>query len=61
MYLQGSCLNESDLFRAGILTASQVVMLAPDTTESSKEGMEGLVDANTIFVYQLVQSIRPGA
>ena len=55
----GSPLHESDLFRAGILICARVVMLAPDTVASKGRGMEGLVDANSIFAYQLVKSLRP--
>jgi hypothetical protein len=55
----GSPLHESDLFRAGILICARVVMLAPDTVASKGRGMEGLVDANSIFAYQLVRSLRP--
>ena len=55
----GSPLHESDLFRAGILICARVVMLAPDTVAPKGRGMEGLVDANSIFAYQLVRSLRP--
>ena len=55
----GSPLHESDLFRAGILICARVVMLAPDTVAFKGRGMEGLVDANSIFAYQLVRSLRP--
>ena len=58
-FVQGSALNEADLFRAGILTAQKLVMLAPDHRPDST-GMEGLIDAKTIFAYQLVMQLRPG-
>ncbi len=60
LFVRGSALEESNLRRAGIFRAAQVVVLA-DGTEggSAAQGMEALVDSDAIFTYQHVKRMNP--
>lgn len=60
IFVRGSPLEESNLRRAGIFRASQVVVLADgSTSEGSGAGMEALVDSEAIFAYQHVKRMNP--
>ncbi|RYH31494.1 hypothetical protein EON65_02550, partial [archaeon] len=63
--IQGSSLEESNLKRAGVFRASQVVVLADGSSGSTSTpgknlvGTEALVDSDAIFSYQLVKRMNP--
>jgi hypothetical protein len=61
LFVRGSALEESNLRRAGIFRAAQVVVLADGTGEESvsQQGMEALVDSDAIFAYQHVKRMNP--
>lgn len=62
LVIRGSPLEESNLRRAGIFRAAQVVVLADGSGESRAAGvgMEALVDSDAIFSYQLVKRMNAG-
>ncbi len=65
LFVKGSSLEESDLRRAGIFRAAQVIVLA-DTAISGTQGSaqssaDALEDADTIFSYQLVRRLNEKA
>ena len=59
-HVRGSPLEESDIRRAGIFRASQVVVLADPNAEdqSSHSGVDALVDADAIFTYHCVRRLN---
>lgn len=61
LVVRGSALEESNLRRAGIFRAAQVVVLADgsDETRAAGVGLEALVDSDAIFSYQLVKRMNP--
>ena len=62
LVVRGSALEESNLKRAGIFRAAQVVVLADgtsNTTSGASSGMEALVDSDAIFTYQHVKRMNP--
>jgi hypothetical protein len=61
VFVRGSPLEESNLRRAGIFRASQVVVLGDGSNESGggSTGMEALVDSEAIFAYQHVKRMNP--
>ena len=61
LYVKGSPLEESDIRRAGIFRASQVVVLADPNVETSKKDssrIDALVDADAIFTYHCVRRLN---
>ena len=61
LYVKGSPLEESDIRRAGIFRASQVVVLADpnvDMRESNASRIDALVDADAIFTYHCVRRLN---
>jgi hypothetical protein len=71
VFLRGSALEDSNLRRAGIFRASQVVVLADGSSSSNNSNggsggttagsMEALVDSDAIFSYQHVKRMNPHA
>jgi hypothetical protein len=60
LFIKGSPLEESNLHRAGIFRAAQVVVLADGSlANDSASGMEALVDSDAIFTYQHVKRMNP--
>lgn len=59
--VRGSALEETNLKRAGIFRAAQVVVLAEgnNTSTGNTSGMEALVDSDAIFTYQHVKRMNP--
>ena len=60
LYVKGSPLEESDIRRAGIFRASQVVVLADPNVDVKKEQsrIDALVDADAIFTYHCVRRLN---
>ena len=60
LYVKGSPLEESDIRRAGIFRASQVVVLADANVDMKKEQsrIDALVDADAIFTYHCVRRLN---
>lgn len=58
-FVEGSTLVETDLYRAGILSASCFLVLADRAGNTPTAGMEELEDTDTIFAYQMIESVRP--
>ena len=62
LVVRGSALEESNLRRAGIFRAAQVVVLADGSFgsgNSNGHGLEALVDSDAIFSYQHVKRMNP--
>jgi hypothetical protein len=61
LIIRGSCLEESQLRRAGIFRAAQVVVLADGSSgsTSNSSSMGALVDSEAIFTYQHVKRMNP--
>jgi hypothetical protein len=59
-HVRGSPLEESDIRRAGIFRASQVVVLADPNAEDqeSQASVDALVDADAIFTYHCVRRLN---
>jgi hypothetical protein len=59
-HVRGSPLEESDIRRAGIFRASQVVVLADPNAEDqeTQTGVDALVDADAIFTYHCVRRLN---
>mmetsp|Transcript_8231 Transcript_8231/g.15524 ORF Transcript_8231/g.15524 Transcript_8231/m.15524 type:complete len:1217 (+) Transcript_8231:175-3825(+) len=59
-HVRGSPLEESDIRRAGIFRASQVVVLADPNAEDreTQAGVDALVDADAIFTYHCVRRLN---
>jgi hypothetical protein len=65
LVVRGSPLEESDIIRAGVFRASQVVVLADPTVQLSTslqmKNREALVDADAIFTYHCVKRLNEKA
>jgi potassium large conductance calcium-activated channel subfamily M alpha protein 1 len=68
LVVRGSPLDETDVLRAGIFKAAQVIVLAngikQDDAESSrvqKAGTTALIDADAVFTYQCVRRMNEAA
>jgi hypothetical protein len=61
LVVRGSPLEETNLRRAGIFRAQQVVVLADGARDGTvrTSGMEALVDSDAIFAYQCVKRMNP--
>lgn len=61
LVVRGSCLEESQLRRAGIFRAAHVVVLADGSSGSgpSSSDVDALVDSEAIFTYQHVKRMNP--
>jgi hypothetical protein len=62
LIVRGSPLEDTNLRRAGIFRAAQVVVLADGSTESmgsNPSGMDALIDSDAIFAFQHVKRMNP--
>lgn len=61
LIVRGSPLEDTNLRRAGIFRAAQVVVLADGSAEhrSPSSGMDALIDSDAIFAYQHVKRMNP--
>jgi len=57
--VRGSPLEDSNLRRAGIFRAAQVVVLAEGSSDSVTANLDALVDSDAIFAYQHVKRMNP--
>ena len=62
LVLRGSPLEETDILRAGIFKAQQVIVLADSNTnashDSNEAGSVALLDADAVFAYQCVKRLN---
>mmetsp|Transcript_23872 Transcript_23872/g.35024 ORF Transcript_23872/g.35024 Transcript_23872/m.35024 type:complete len:1148 (-) Transcript_23872:179-3622(-) len=61
LVVRGSPLEESDIRRAGIFRAQQVVVLADPNSDNGNQGIDALVDADAIFTYHCVRRLNEKA